>query len=129
MSRYRSESFQEGSESDGEIRIFKQLQKRGLNINFSFDDHWILLDERLDGVKATKPDYYWHPPCEYLSYLDGDEVHPTRNDDLIDDALRRLKIRFDRFLYHAPLPNYRRDEIVDAIEKVLLGLGYTPFKG
>lgn len=106
-----------------------EIQKRGLNLNFSFDDHWILLDEIIDGMPATKPDFFWFYPYLYAVYLDGDEVHPKPRDDKIDAALERLEYKYDRFLYTVPLSLRERDKIVNKIQSVLEEMNYIAFKG
>ena len=105
--------------SDGEMRLFIELQQRKLTL-FMVTHRGIELDYMRDGVKGCRPDFLWGPPA-YTVFLDGERVHRSdhnqRRDGLITQALERRGFTVDRFRYRPPLSKGKVCAIADAIER------------
>ena len=112
--------------SNAEEDIQKELQKRGRDkakLDYMETQKGFRFDPHKDGVAGTRVDFYWHPPFFYAVYIDGIQVHSSLHrqtkDELINEALERRGINWDRFRYKAPLRKARKLEICDNIIKRL----------
>lgn len=105
--------------SRAEEAIFGELYRRGLGCNLHTQHPFKFGAEA--GVEGTWTDFYWEPPG-YVVMIDG-PLHLKRRqedkDKLIDEALRGLGLRVERFRYRPPLRKGRLVEICDSIEEGL----------
>ena len=122
MNWFRSLSDLGNTYSEGETKLFIELQNRGHTRNMLTHVH-VSLDKELDGVGDCEVDNMWD---FYAVFLDGTGVHKSEHrwkiDGLIKKGLERKGFVVDRFRYKSPMSNRRCREIADAIEERLMKL-------
>jgi len=113
--------------SEGEIRLFWELQNRGLT-TFMVSHRGIELNVEEDGVYGCRPDFLWGPPA-YAVFLDGERVHRSKlawiRDVKVKAALEKRGFTVDRFRYRPPLTKTEARRIADQIQERLSTIRYA----
>ena len=110
-----------------EYQVLEELLKLGLGkyleSSVAKGGHEIKFIFQIDGCHGTVPDYYWSPPVNLATYLDG-KPHLKREtrDLLIDAALTRYGYNFVRFPYNSPISQQRKKEVAWQTRQEILKL-------